>query len=144
MLYPAISFLYLVGSYYTCDSAYYKHYSKKYSIYSENNRVFLTPRYLIRQINICNVPAYMDHPPELQYNPPVSSSESSGELPVSQDADAQLLHPVPSANGKPAVFRFSVASLIWARVWFAKEQLITKLGWPVAQPRFTRRPSASR
>ena len=45
MLYPAISFLYLVGSYYTCDSAYYKHYSKKYSIYSENNRVFLTPRY---------------------------------------------------------------------------------------------------
>ena len=30
-----------------------------------------------------------------------------------------------------------------AKVWFEKEVLITKDGWPVAQPRFTRRPSAS-
>ena len=30
-----------------------------------------------------------------------------------------------------------------ASVWLAKLLLITKLGWPVAQPRFTSRPSAS-
>ena len=35
-----------------------------------------------------------------------------------------------------------VASSIWAIVWLVKLLLITKLGWPVAQPRFSRRPSA--
>ena len=34
-------------------------------------------------------------------------------------------------------------SSIWAITWLLNEQLITKLGWPVAQPRLTRRPSAS-
>ncbi|MNN46840.1 hypothetical protein D3C81_1612390 [compost metagenome] len=33
---------------------------------------------------------------------------------------------------------------ICASVWLANELDITKLGWPVAQPRLTRRPSASR
>ena len=32
-------------------------------------------------------------------------------------------------------------SSIWAIVWFEKEFDITKLGWPVALPRFSRRPS---
>ena len=35
-------------------------------------------------------------------------------------------------------------SSIWAIVWLAKLELITKLGWPVPQPRFTSRPLASR
>ena len=35
-------------------------------------------------------------------------------------------------------------SSICASVWFANEFDITNDGWPVAQPRFTRRPSASR
>ena len=34
-------------------------------------------------------------------------------------------------------------SSIWAITWLENEQLITKLGCPVAQPRFTSRPSAS-
>jgi hypothetical protein len=34
-------------------------------------------------------------------------------------------------------------SSICAITWLVKLLLITKLGWPVAQPRFTRRPSAS-
>ena len=37
-----------------------------------------------------------------------------------------------------------VHSSIWASTWLVKELLITKLGWPMAQPRFTRRPSANR
>ena len=37
--------------------------------------------------------------------------------------------------------------LQWRRIplmdrWLVKELLITKLGWPVAQPRFSKRPSA--
>ena len=32
-------------------------------------------------------------------------------------------------------------SSIWAIVWFVNEFDITKLGWPVALPRFSRRPS---
>ena len=39
---------------------------------------------------------------------------------------------------------FLVQSSIWARTWLVKELLITKLGCPMAQPRFTRRPSARR
>ena len=35
-------------------------------------------------------------------------------------------------------------SSIWASVWLAKDELITYDGWPVPQPRFTRRPLASR
>ncbi|MNN81492.1 hypothetical protein D3C81_1983240 [compost metagenome] len=38
----------------------------------------------------------------------------------------------------------SAHSSIWAMVWLANELLITYDGWPVAQPRFTRRPLASR
>jgi hypothetical protein len=38
---------------------------------------------------------------------------------------------------------FLVHSSICARTWFVKELLMTKLGWPWAQPRFTRRPSAT-
>src|SRR4051812_28380907 len=37
-----------------------------------------------------------------------------------------------------------VASSIWAIVWLGKLADMTKLGWPVAQPRFMRRPSARR
>ena len=37
-----------------------------------------------------------------------------------------------------------VHNSIWARTWLVKELLMTKLGWPWAQPRLTRRPSASR
>ena len=37
-----------------------------------------------------------------------------------------------------------VHSSIWARTWLVKELLMTKLGWPVAQPRFTSLPSARR
>jgi hypothetical protein len=37
-----------------------------------------------------------------------------------------------------------VKSSICASTWLVNELDITKLGWPVAQPRFTRRPSASR
>ena len=33
-------------------------------------------------------------------------------------------------------------SSIWARIWLVKELLMTKLGWPIAQPRFTSLPSA--
>jgi hypothetical protein len=33
---------------------------------------------------------------------------------------------------------------IWASVWLENEADITKLGWPVALPRFTRRPSDRR
>ena len=36
-----------------------------------------------------------------------------------------------------------VHSSIWAIVWFVNELLITKLGWPVALPRFSSRPSES-
>merc|ERR1740123_2174169 len=35
-------------------------------------------------------------------------------------------------------------SSIWASTWLEKEADITKLGWPMAQPRLTRRPSARR
>ena len=35
-----------------------------------------------------------------------------------------------------------MASSIWAITWFVKLVDITKLGWPVAQPRFSSRPSA--
>ena len=35
-------------------------------------------------------------------------------------------------------------SSIWAIVWFENEFDITKDGWPVALPRFSRRPSDSR
>ena len=35
-------------------------------------------------------------------------------------------------------------SSIWASTWLVNELLMTKLGWPVAQPRLTSRPSASR
>ena len=31
-------------------------------------------------------------------------------------------------------------SSIWASTWFENEQLMTKLGWPVAHPRFTSGP----
>ena len=34
-----------------------------------------------------------------------------------------------------------VKSSIWAIVWFVNDALITKLGWPVALPRFSSRPS---
>ena len=37
-----------------------------------------------------------------------------------------------------------VKSSIWASVWLVKEADMTKLGWPVALPRFTRRPCDSR
>jgi len=37
-----------------------------------------------------------------------------------------------------------VNSSIWAMVWLAKLEDITKLGWPVPQPRFTKRPLANR
>ncbi|MCY1306442.1 hypothetical protein D9M70_563050 [compost metagenome] len=37
-----------------------------------------------------------------------------------------------------------VNSSIWAIVWLANDDDITNDGWPVAQPRFTRRPWASR
>lgn len=37
-----------------------------------------------------------------------------------------------------------VQSSICASTWLVKELLMTKLGWPMAQPRLTRRPSASR
>jgi hypothetical protein len=33
-------------------------------------------------------------------------------------------------------------SSIWAMTWLVNEELITNEGWPVAQPRFRRRPSA--
>ena len=46
----------------------------------------------------------------------------------------------PSCRTGPGV----VHSSIWARVWLVKEADITKDGWPVALPRFTRRPSDSR
>ena len=36
-----------------------------------------------------------------------------------------------------------VNSSIWAIVWLVKELLITNDGWPVALPRFSRRPSDS-
>ena len=39
---------------------------------------------------------------------------------------------------------FLVNSSIWAIVWLVNELLITKLGCPVALPRFSRRPSESR
>ena len=32
---------------------------------------------------------------------------------------------------------------VWASTWLVNELLITNDGWPVAQPRFTSRPSAS-
>ena len=46
-------------------------------------------------------------------------------------------------DGAPywSVFRHSS---IWAMTWFENELLMTKLGCPVAQPRFTSRPSARR
>src|SRR5205085_12417783 len=37
-----------------------------------------------------------------------------------------------------------VNSSIWAMVWLANDDDITKLGWPVPQPRFTSRPLANR
>jgi hypothetical protein len=37
-----------------------------------------------------------------------------------------------------------LCSSIWAITWLVKLFDITKLGWPVAQPRFSRRPSAAR
>ena len=35
-----------------------------------------------------------------------------------------------------------VNSSIWASTWLVKLDDMTKLGWPVAQPRLTSRPSA--
>lgn len=37
-----------------------------------------------------------------------------------------------------------VHSSIWAKTWLVKELLITKLGWPWAHPKLTRRPSANK
>lgn len=36
-----------------------------------------------------------------------------------------------------------VQSSICASTWFVNELLMTKLGWPIAHPKFTKRPSAS-
>ena len=49
-----------------------------------------------------------------------------------QDVDLAAL--VPALLGEQ--------SAICASTWFVNELLITKLGWPVAQPRFTSRPRA--
>ena len=37
-----------------------------------------------------------------------------------------------------------VHSSIWASVWLAKEQLMTKEGCPIAHPKLTKRPSANK
>ena len=40
------------------------------------------------------------------------------------------------------IYVYTICCFSLARAWLVKEQLITKLGWPVAQPKFTKRPEA--
>ena len=92
-----------------------------------------------------SVPPCTALPPARQGNPPASSRASSASRRSSPDAAAQPLRPASSAEcRRPTLY----VSLFFQRsscasVWFEKLFDITKLGWPVAQPRFTSRPSAS-
>ncbi len=74
-------------------------------------------------------------------------ASSASHADFSRVAGGRLPHPAAAwvAYTLPVLYlsRFFHRS-ICARVWFEKLLLMTKLGWPVAQPRFTRRPSASR
>ena len=76
----------------------------------------------------------------------VASARSAWRRP-SSGAGARPSRPGAWAAHRPCRLRSRrclVNSSICAMVWLAKLDDITKLGWPVPQPRFTRRPLASR
>ncbi len=62
------------------------------------------------------------------------------------DAGGQPSRPAAWAGYRPSSRYLPglANSSICASVWLVKEALITKLGWPMALPRFTRRPSDRR
>src|SRR5688572_31565107 len=56
-----------------------------------------------------------------------------------------MIRPPPRSTLFPytTLFRSFSLSSSWASTWLVNEADMTKLGWPVAQPRFIKRPSAS-
>ena len=62
---------------------------------------------------------------------------------VSAAVAPQLNLIVHITGSPPSSSRNCQVAVTWARVWLVKEADMTKEGWPVAQPRFSRRPSAS-